>query len=765
MARQQAEAPRFHRYLSIASVAALASASALAFSRVFASNVVALELVLVALASVALAGLMERRNLLLATLVSAVGLLFALGIVVFPETTFFGIPTPHTIEAIWDATKIVGHQARVEIAPTIPLQPLMMGAVTAVWTAAFSAHALAVRSGSPFLAALPPAALLAFASMVLEEGPRPAYAFLFLLAVLFVLFADGLQRVRQWGPLRPWTSGGRSRFTSPTMTRGARRVALGAIVVALFLPGVLPGYGSPAIVDLDANNSGLVAVNPLVSVASALRRKQDVEVFSVDVSPAGQGSYWRTMALDRFDGDTWDTPDMTLEGGTPLSGQTDLEPLATQALAEGTATEITQTVHITGLEASPWLPMASEPFSLTMPTGTVRYDADLGAMVAPDGLGAGASYTVQSLLVAPDPKDLDRDYEWGPEYDRYLQLPDLPDRIAQITEQVTEDQPNDFRKIIAIQTFLKSFDYDTQVDLGGDSDAIVRFLDEVKAGFCQQFAGTMAVMLRQLGIPSRVAVGFTPGKLGDDGLYHVRSTNYHAWVEVPFPGYGWLAFEPTPTRSNPVAAEYQVIPPEEDPGDPSCVVGGCENAQAGTSGGSVRRDSQDPDTVRGEGAGGPVGGIPVGPIPAVTPPVEEQRGFPLWEWIVGALLLLVLLAVAVPVTKKVSRRIGVARAKAPREVVLAAYRLFSGEAADAGLGRRRGETLWEHRARLRRRVHFSDGHLDRLTGITGRAVYSTRTVDDELAREAVDAAKVAARDVRKAQPLGARMAGLYRLKR
>jgi hypothetical protein len=684
---------------------------------------------------------------------------------VFPETTFFGIPSAHTIEAIWDATKIVGHQARVEIAPTIPLQPLMMGAVTAVWTASFSAHALAVRSGSPFLAALPPAALLAFASMVLEEGPRPAYAFLFLLAVLFVLFADGLQRVRQWGPLRPWNApSGRSRFTSPTMTRGARRVALGAVVVALFLPGVLPGYGRPAIVDLDANGSGLVAVNPLVSVSSALRRNTDVEVFSVDVSPAGQGSYWRTMALDRFDGETWDTPDLTLEGGTPLSGQTELEPLATQAIAEGTAAEVTQTVHITGLESSPWLPMASEPFSLTMPTGSVRYDADLGAMVAPDGLGAGASYTVESYLVAPDPKDLDRDYEWGPEYDRYLQLPDLPERIAQITEQVTKDQPNDFRRIIAIQTFLKSFDYDTQVDLGGDSDAIVRFLDEVKAGFCQQFAGTMAVMLRQLGIPSRVAVGFTPGKLGDDGLYHVRSTNYHAWVEVPFPGYGWLAFEPTPTRTNPVAAEYQVIPPEEDPGDPRCVVGGCENAVPGGRG-SGQLGAQDPDTALGEGAGGPVGGLPVLPVPEVAPPVEQERGSPLVGWIVGAIVVLVLLAIAVPVTKKVIRRVRVARAKAPREVVLAAYRLFAGEVADAGLGRRMGETLWEHRARLRRRVHFSDGHLDRLTGITGRAVYSTRPVDDTLAREAVDAAKVAARDVRKAQPFGARLSGLYRLKR
>jgi hypothetical protein len=253
--------------------------------------------------------------------------------------------------------------------------------------------------------------------------------------------------------------------------------------------------------------------------------------------------------------------------------------------------------------------------------------------------------------------------------------------------------------------------------------------------------------------------------MGPDGLFHVSSTNYHAWVEVPFPGYGWLAFEPTPTRTNPVAVQYQ-REPSTTVAEPGCVVGGvCEDvAPRGgpipgrTSG--VAEGGAPVDRLRS--LNGDTDSFTTGPPPDVGAPPEEA-GFPLGTVVVLVLVALAVLAVSVPLTKKVVRRVRVRRASEPREVVLAAYRLFEGEAADAGLGRRPGETLWEHRIRLRTRVRFSDGHLDRLTGITGRAAYSTRTVSDDLAREAVGAAGVAARDVRRSVSVGRRVAGWYRI--
>jgi TgpA N-terminal domain/Transglutaminase-like superfamily len=757
MAVQQVEAPRLQRLLSVGAVAFLAVSAALAFSRVFTASEVRGPLLMSALSSVALAALLQRRNLLLATVVSAAGLVFAVTWVVFPETTYYGLPTFHTYDSILRAIARVGHQARVEVAPTLPLNPLVMGAITAVWTASFSAHALSIRSGSPFLATLPPAALLAFAGMVLEDGPRPGYALLFLLAVLSVLFVDGLQRVRQWGPLRPFSRAGGRRLASTTATRGARRVTVLAIAVALFLPGVLPGFRGDPIIDISSATTGFSSVNPLVSVAASLSRDDPVELFTVRTNPAGRRAYWRLLALDRFDGEVWDAEEMSAASGQVLDNGGQLSP----SPEEG-ALPLEQGVTITGLRSSPWLPVAFDPVSVLVP-GAIRYDPDLDMVVTLEGLDEGLQYTASSALPAPAPQDLDVTVSWS-EVDlaRYTDLPgETPQQILDLAQSLTDDQPTAFREVISVLDFFRfrgGFEYDETVDLSSDANAMLRFLED-RRGFCQQFAGTMAVLLRAAGIPARVAVGFTPGDFGDDGLFHVTTQDAHAWVEVLFPGHGWLAFEPTPSRSNPTAARYQFIPqPDELPA--YCAAQGCPPAIAGQTqfGGVVQGNDPragarnlDPDTN--------FDAFPV------IPRTSESDPFPVWSLAVGVGALLLLLLVLVPVVKGASRRIRVRRAREPREVVLAAYRAFEGEAADLGLARARGETLWEHRIRLSQRVDFSDGHLDRLTGITGRAAYSTRPVNELLAREAVDASRVAVKDLRAAVPLPRRILGRYRLRR
>ena len=94
-----------------------------------------------------------------------------------------------------------------------------------------------------------------------------------------------------------------------------------------------------------------------------------------------------------------------------------------------------------------------------------------------------------------------------------------------------------------------------------DVKSLVNFLTKTKRGFCQQFASAMAVLVRSLGYPARVATGFTPGLYDPkQKVYRVSTTNAHTWVEVMFPGYGWIPFEPTPTRSNPSAASYLSTP-------------------------------------------------------------------------------------------------------------------------------------------------------------------------------------------------------------
>ena len=111
--------------------------------------------------------------------------------------------------------------------------------------------------------------------------------------------------------------------------------------------------------------------------------------------------------------------------------------------------------------------------------------------------------------------------------------------------------------VVAIETWLRStggFAYDESPPATGGLPPLAHFVAEGKRGYCQHFAGAMALMLRFLGIPARVAAGFTSGK-PEDGGWTVTDHNAHAWVEVWFPDYGWLAFDPTPGRGTLAAVQ------------------------------------------------------------------------------------------------------------------------------------------------------------------------------------------------------------------
>ena len=305
MARRADPTPGHQRFLGLAAVAGLSVATALAFGRVFTGRQATLELVAAALASVAIAALFERRGLLLATLASLVGLALAITWIVLPQTAWYGLPSIHTLRAIGRSLEFVGQQARVRVAPTPPLPPLMLAAVTAVWTAAFSSHALAIRAGSPLLAILPPIALVGFADTVLEDGARPIYAIILLAAALAVVFADGLRRVRQWGPV--W-SGSRTRRLG-TSVRGSRSVALAVIAAAVLVPGLLPGFRSGPLVDFSTSGDEGAELDPFISIHAQLTDDEPVrDLFEVQ-TPDPQ--YLRMYTLDEFDGEGWRSSDPT----------------------------------------------------------------------------------------------------------------------------------------------------------------------------------------------------------------------------------------------------------------------------------------------------------------------------------------------------------------------------------------------------------------------------------------------------------------------
>lgn len=162
------------------------------------------------------------------------------------------------------------------------------------------------------------------------------------------------------------------------------------------------------------------------------------------------------------------------------------------------------------------------------------------------------AYRMTSLVsIATD----DELREAGTEYesfltDHYLQLPTtLPDRVRDLAERLTTDADNPLDKALAIQDYLRGPEFTYSLDIEAppiESDGVDWFLFESKVGYSDYFGSAMAVMLRSVGVPARIAAGYAPGEINEDGQRVIRDSDSHGWVQVYFPGYGWIDFEPTP---------------------------------------------------------------------------------------------------------------------------------------------------------------------------------------------------------------------------
>ncbi|WDF04502.1 transglutaminase TgpA family protein [Shouchella hunanensis] len=171
------------------------------------------------------------------------------------------------------------------------------------------------------------------------------------------------------------------------------------------------------------------------------------------------------------------------------------------------------------------------------------------------------------------------------EMDLYTQVPDdLPDRVRELAEELTEGRDTVYDQVMAIELYLRgpSFSYETE-DVpvpSGNQDYVDQFLFETQRGYCDNFSTAMAVMLRTLDIPTRWVKGFTEGErveVNDEyEEYLISNNNAHSWVEVYFPSAGWVSFEPTPSFSGFEFEQEQVdsnvdetedIPTPEDQND------------------------------------------------------------------------------------------------------------------------------------------------------------------------------------------------------
>ncbi len=172
-------------------------------------------------------------------------------------------------------------------------------------------------------------------------------------------------------------------------------------------------------------------------------------------------------------------------------------------------------------------------------------------------LRQGDQYQVTSRVSVADATSLQTDTTNYPQWvqERYLQLPDTvtPATVA-LAEQLTAGLSNPYDKAIAVRDYLRTtIDYNDQIDAPPDGvDPVDYVLFDLQEGYCTYYAAAMAVMLRSQGVPARLVSGYALGEYEEaTQSYRVRAENSHTWVEVFFPTYGWIHFEPT--QSIPVA--------------------------------------------------------------------------------------------------------------------------------------------------------------------------------------------------------------------
>lgn len=179
--------------------------------------------------------------------------------------------------------------------------------------------------------------------------------------------------------------------------------------------------------------------------------------------------------------------------------------------------------------------------------------AGISTLRSPKPLLAGQRYTLISSQSIATPEDLITAGGLYPEEIKahFLSLPPgLPSRVRQLAVEITQDLDTPYDKARGIETYLRTLNYSLNIKPPPpNSDGVDYFLFNAKTGYCDYFASAMAVMLRSLGIPSRIAAGYSTGEVDTkSGAYVVREKDAHSWPEVFFPGYGWVEFEPTPSQ-------------------------------------------------------------------------------------------------------------------------------------------------------------------------------------------------------------------------
>lgn len=534
------------------------------------------------------AGLTYRLPTWVVAAVNAGAALIAIARVAAPDTTWLFLPTPASFAELGVQLQQAFDLIRTGVEPVVPVRGLVIVVMVLMW-ALGALLVWGLERDHPYVALLPPLVVgLQLATMDrLPSGIGRIVVFLGLVMVtLLAITVDGrdqttgrMARPGAWAPSpRPVTPGAAALLG---VTMLASLLTVGVFRDTVPYDGVVTWRQSSG---LTGDFFGSVSYNPFIGIQQSLIEQSDADVFVAtvegDVRP--EELYFRLLTMETYGGGQFFAQ-------RPIVRTLEQGPWELDAMVfTGPADEVTTEIQITRLRMD-WLPAAYSPVNFAaLPSilGSMGIRSDDGSLRFDGGRTySGMTYTVESTVPRPDigvlasdgagslspvfaaaAADPEADNELpepviisavraGPEQpERFLDLPEeLDPGIEALARRVTRNLQTPFERGLALEAFLRGpdFIYSTDIEPGhGATDLADWLLDNTsnnyRIGYCEQFATSMAVMARTLGIHSRVVLGFTPGDVLEDGLVVVRDRNAHAWVELWMPTQGWVRFDPTP---------------------------------------------------------------------------------------------------------------------------------------------------------------------------------------------------------------------------
>jgi transglutaminase-like putative cysteine protease len=600
---------------------------------------------------------------------------------VLPETTFFGVPTAATVAAAGRELSKSYEAFRHVVAPAPVTDGFVIAGVIGVALSALLADAAAFVVRATFESAIPSFTLFVFTATLGTARYRTVSVAAYLAALLLflMLHQEALDSLSaSWFSSR--TRGGRASL----LRIGSLLTAI-AVTTAVFAGPHLPGAGAKAIVRWRGGEgegrTTRTTVSPLVNIRTRLVDRANVEVFTVR---SAARAYWRLTSLDRYDGEIWSSEGAYEKLGNTLHND-DPAPAGESVMQDYAVSQL----------ASIWLPGAYEPRRITGLRG-LSYNPDSASIIGQEASTDGLVYQVESVIPHFTAAQLAGAPIGGlsaAATRRYTAPPNVSARVRNLAVQIA-GRGTPYERAKALQDYLrgKNFVYDLRVPAGHDGRALERFLFDVRRGYCEQFAGSYAVLARLVGLPTRVAVGFTAGELNRDGLFHVRDLNAHAWPEVFLSGFGWVAFEPTPGRGQPGAQDYTGLPESQ--------ANATNPATATTLGTTATTEAPQPQSQS----------TPTSAPTNVTQPPQPAPG-PVSQTSHKLLLALVLVGLivaayggGVPAAKRIRRSRRRAAATDPAGRVLVAWEEASDALGATRVARRPSETMAEYATRATSQV-------------------------------------------------------------